>query len=239
MPNKIDFSVIIPCYNEEKNILLIVKRFYESKPKKFNCELVLVDNGSVDNTQAEIKKAMNNHSYVKLAIVKKNIGYGYGIMTGLKAAKGEYLSWTHADMQTDLADTIKAYELIKKQENPNKIFIRGNRLGRTLIDKIFTIGMAFFETILLGTWLWEINAQPKFFHRSLLKLADHPPNDWALDLYFYYVAKKNDYKIRSIDVRFPERIHGESKWNSGGIYPKLKYMKRTIDFSFELRRRLK
>jgi len=231
MSDKIDLSVIVPCYNEEKNISLLFERFLEIKPKKLACELILVDNVSSDRTKLEIKKISKKNSFVKLAVVEKNIGYGFGIMTGLRAAKGEFLCWTHADMQTDLADTIKAYTLIKSQNDPKRAFVRGNRSGRPVFDQFFTVGMAFFETILLGSWLWEINAQPKLFHRSFLKIADNPPDDWALDLYFYYMAKRNKFDIKTIDVKFPERKYGKSHWNTGGMKPKLKMVKRTIDFS--------
>lgn len=238
MSDKIALSIVVPCYNEEKNISLIVERFDKIK-RIISVELILVDNGSKDGTKKEIRKAQKRYPYVKLAEVKKNIGYGYGIMTGLRSAKGEYLCWTHADMQTDIADTLKAYDLIIGSKDPKKTFIRGNRKGRSFFDNIFTIGMAFFETILLGQWLWEINAQPKLFHKSFLKMAAEPPNDWSLDLYFYFLAKKNKFDIRSIDVFFPERMHGKSHWNTGGMKPKIGMIRRTIDYSLELKRRLR
>jgi polyisoprenyl-phosphate glycosyltransferase len=237
MSNKINLSVIVPCYNEDKNIPLIVRRFNEIKPKELDVELVLVDNGSNDNTHEQISKYVRKYSYIKLAIVKKNRGYGFGILTGLRKAKGEFLCWTHADMQTDLNDTIKAYELMKIQKDPKKTFVRGNRKGRALFSQIFTWGMSIFESILLGQFLWEINAQPKLFHNSFMDKIKNPPNDWSLDLYFYYMAKKNSFTIKSIDVIFPERIHGKSHWDEG-IKSKIKFIKRTIDYSLKLRKRL-
>jgi glycosyltransferase involved in cell wall biosynthesis len=238
MPDKIALSVIVPCYNEEKNISLIVERFDKIR-RDIAVELILVDNGSKDGTRQEIRKAQKIYPYMKLAQVKKNIGYGYGIMTGLRSAKGEYLCWTHADLQTDIADALKAYALIIASKDPKKTFVRGNRKGRSFFDNIFTVGMAFFETMLLGQWLWEINAQPKLFHKDLLKKAAEPPDDWSLDLYFYFLAKKNKFEIISVEVIFPERIHGKSHWNTGGLVPKFRMMKRTIDYSFELKRRLR
>ncbi|MBT3407234.1 glycosyltransferase family 2 protein [Candidatus Woesearchaeota archaeon] len=232
-----NLSVIVPCYNEGKNISLIVRRFNEIKPKGLDVELILVDNGSNDDTHEQISLFVRKYTYIKLVTVKKNIGYGFGILTGLKNAKGEYLCWTHADMQTDLNDTIKAYNLIVNQKNSRKIFVRGNRKGRPLFSQFFTWGMSIFESLLLGQFLWEINAQPKLFHSSYMNKIKNPPNDWSLDLYFYYLAKKNNFEINSIDVIFPERIHGKSHWDEG-IKSKIKFIKRTIDFSLKLKKTL-
>ena len=53
---KIDLSIVVPCYNEKNNISLVVKRFLEIKPKSLDVELILVDNGSADNSKAVMEK---------------------------------------------------------------------------------------------------------------------------------------------------------------------------------------
>ena len=234
----VDLSIVIPCYNEEKNLPLIVKRFNKIKPKDINFELILVDNGSTDNSNKIIKSFGKKISFITLVQVKKNVGYGNGIWAGITMAKGDYICWTHADMQTDLYDTIKAYDLIKKQNLPNKCFIKGKRKGRPLFDQVFTLGMSFFETVFLGTTLYEINAQPNLFHKSFLDKIGDPPKDFSFDLYFYYMAKKLKYKIIRFPVLFPERVYGTSHWNMS-LKGKYKFIKRTVKFSLELKRRLK
>ena len=97
--------------------------------------------------------------------------------------------------------------------------------------------MSIFETIYLNTKLWDINAQPNIFHRSFFKDLAEIPNDFSLDLFLLYIAKKKGYKILRFNVFFPPRLHGESKWNTG-FKSKLKFIKRTIDFSSKLKRRL-
>ncbi len=75
-----------------------------------------------------------------------------GWLQGLKHATGDYIGWTHADLQTDPKDVVRGFELI----NDENTFVKGSRRGRRFGDNIFTIGMAIFETILLKTFLWEI-----------------------------------------------------------------------------------
>jgi glycosyltransferase involved in cell wall biosynthesis len=229
-------SVIVPCYNEGKNIPLIVKRFNEVKINYV--ELVLVDNGSTDNTKRIVNDFVPKYPYIKSVHVKKNIGYGYGIWSGIKKASSEFICWTHADMQTDLGDTIRAYNLIKNQRNPTKCFVKGTRKGRPLFDAIFTTGMSVFETIILQKVLFDINAQPNLFHKSFLEKIGNPPKDFSFDLYFYYMAKKLNFKIIRFPVLFNKRRHGESHWNTS-LKGKYKFIKRTVDFTFKLKRLLK
>lgn len=228
-------SVVVPCFNEEKNIPLIIERF--DKIKNSDVELILVDNGSSDGSYKLIKTLIKKYPYIKLVHVKKNIGYGFGIWSGLKKAKGEYLCWTHADMQTDLGDTIKAFKLIQKQPDPEKCFVKGYRKGRNLFDSFFTFGMSVFETLVLQSYLNDINAQPNLFHKSFINNIGEPPKDFSFDLFFYYKARKLNYKIIKFPVVFKSRIHGESHWNTS-LSSKWKFIKRTIDFTFKLRKKI-
>lgn len=233
-----ELSVIIPCYNEEDNIPLITERFMQSKPKELDAELILVDNGSKDNSNKIIRNLSKKYSCIRLVEVKENIGYGFGVWSGLKKAKSKYLCWTHADMQTDPADSIKAYKIIINQKNPEKCFIKGNRKKRSLFDAFFMVGMSVFETIILRRGLYDINAQPNLFHKTFLNRVKNPPKDFSFDLYFYYIAKKLAYRIIRFPVLFPKRIHGQSHWNTT-IKEKWKFIKRTIDFTFRLKKELK
>lgn len=232
-------SIIIPCYNEEKNIPLILTRFKDAlKNTKYSIELILVDNNSKDKTSSVLKKELAKKEYAFARSEFQLIqGYGSAIKKGLTTAKGEYICWTHADLQTDPKDTIKALEIILKQKNPAKCYVKGNRKGRSLFDTFFTIGMSFFETSIFLKIFWDINAQPNLFHKSLLKKFKNIPDDFSLDLYAYYIAKKANYKIIRFKVIFPKRLHGESSWNTS-LSAKWKFIKRTISFSFKLRKEI-
>ena len=75
--------------------------------------------------------------------------------------------------------------------------------------------MALFDSLLLNVALYEINAQPTVFKKSFFKLWNNPPNDFSLDLYAYFLAKKKKLKINRIKVFFGPRYSGVSKWNTG------------------------
>jgi glycosyltransferase involved in cell wall biosynthesis len=225
-------SLIIPCYNEAKNIPLLLKRcrYLLSDP---NIEIVLVDNGSTDDTPELLKALLISYSSLKCVKVEHNQGYGFGILTGLKAASGDILGWTHADMQTDPQDVLRGVELFKM--HGTDCFVKGRRYGRPLADVIFTIGMSFFETILLAKPLWDINAQPTMFSRTFFETWQEPPHDFSLDLYAYYKARLIGLKVYRFPVNFGERAHGVSHWNISWE-EKRKFIRRTIQFSMNLRK---
>jgi polyisoprenyl-phosphate glycosyltransferase len=232
----IKLSIIIPCYNEEKNISLILERFNKIIVRN-DVEVLFVNNGSTDNSEQVFNKLISNYVFAKVIKVDINQGYGFGIASGLKEAKGDFIGYTHADMQTDPEDVLKALEIIETQDFSERCYVKGDRKGRPFFDQVFTIGMSFFETIYLRTKLWDINAQPNIFHRSFFEGMTNIPKDFSLDLFLLYMAQKRGYKIIRFDVIFPPRMHGESKWNTG-ILSKIKFIKRTFDFSFKLKREL-
>lgn len=233
----IKYSIVIPCYNEEKNIPMILDNF-QKVIYRDDIEILLINNGSQDQSKEVLDRLVSQYPFAKSVNIEVNQGYGFGILQGLSEAKGEYLGWTHADMQTDPADVIKAIEIIEANNSPNEVFVKGNRKNRPLVDQIFTSGMSTFESAYLREKLHDINAQPNLFHRDFYLDWENPPQDFSLDLYVLYMAKKKGLDIHRFDVVFPKRMFGKSSWNTG-LTAKWKFIKRTLDFSTILKKELK
>ena len=145
-----NFSLIIPCYNEARNIPILIKK-YSKFIKTKNNELILVNNGSNDETDKIFKKLKKNKK-IKTYKVKKNIGFGYGLKNVLKSIK----------------------IFLKEQKLEKKIFIKGNRVNKiknywSINDIIFSYGLTFFSTILFRKNLYDIHAQPVLFSKKMLK----------------------------------------------------------------------
>ncbi len=225
-------SVVIPCYNEKENLPLLLERF--SQVITEDITVVLVDNGSTDGSAEVFRALLPDRPFARLVMVEVNQGYGYGILQGLRSCGTDYIGWTHADLQTDPADVVRAWELVKSRQGRD-VYIKGNREGRPLTDEFFTFGMGVFETFYLGHRLSDINAQPNLFPRTFFESWKNPPYDFALDLYAAYMAGERGLEMVRFPVRFPERLHGESKWNTG-LGSKWKFIKRTIGFSRKLKR---
>ena len=169
-------------------------------------EIILVNNGSTDNTKNIAKELISNKSNFELINISENIGYGHGIMSGVKAASGSIIAWTHADLQTDPNDVINAFNSYIKYPDYENSIIKGKRIGRNFFDFLFTYFMGLISSFYLRIKISDINAQPKMFHRNFLKYLDNYPNDFSLDLFLLYQAKNNDVKIYEYPVDFKKRI---------------------------------
>lgn len=227
-------SLVIPCYNEAGNLPLLLHRCAEiTQPGEV--EVILVDNGSTDDSPRMLAELLPHHPGCRSVRVEKNQGYGYGILSGLNAAEGRILGWTHADMQTDPEDAQRGLALF--DQHGDDIFVKGRRYGRPLGDVLFTVGMSAFETLLLRHPMWDINAQPTMFSRAFFENWHEAPHDFSLDLYAYYHAKRVGLPVHRFPVRFGERAHGVSHWNVNWA-AKRKFIRRTVNFSLELRKKL-
>ena len=230
---KIQYSLIIPCYNEAKNIPVLLKKI---KPLLVNksIQVVMVNNGSTDDSDSVIDKLKPKATNFKYVIVPKNKGYGYGIMQGLKAADGDIIGWTHADLQTNPADFLRAITFFDINQHS---FVKGKRFGRSFMDYFLTFGMSVFETLLFKKRMFDINAQPTVFSKQFFKSLPTPPNDFALDLFFYFHAVQKGLTIHRFPVLFGKRFAGTSTWNTGWL-ARYKFIKRTIEFSLKLKRNM-
>ena len=222
-------SVIIPCYNEALNLPELISQL-EFLTKQNNVEFILVNNGSTDDTLNILAKYII--PYIHVVNLESNAGYGGGIKAGLELAQGEFIGWIHADLQYSIVDSLSIINDLGEEK-----FLKGKRYGRTFLQSAISMAMSFFESILFGKCLYEINAQPTIFHKELLNYMKDIPNDFSIDLYIFLLALKYNYTIKRFRVNFIKRKYGKSSWNSG-IKSVFAMSVTTIQFSFKLRRLL-
>jgi len=230
----VKFSLIIPCYNEARGIPALFKRCQEVFQSS-EYEVILVDNGSTDHTQRLLADLLAKQTIIRSIRLNTNIGYGTGILSGLGAAKGEVLAWTHADLQTDPKDAFEGFKLFSQTQKHKTPYIKGLRYGRPIPDFFFAACMSCFETLLFRKLLWDINAQPNIFSRNFYESWIDPPHDFSLDLFVYFQAKKQGLKIIRFPVFFGLRQHGVSHWNISWR-EKIKFIFRTFRYSLKLKR---
>ncbi len=226
------YSIVVPCYNEERNLHPLLEAF-KTGLVNTDIEVILVDNGSSDGTAAELERLLPIYPFASSVSVEVNQGYGFGILSGLAAASGEYVGWMHGDLQFDPAAAAEAAALVERSGG-GKVFVKGLRRGRPVLDRLFTAAMSVFETLLMGARLNDINGQPTLFHRTLMDVWVSPPRDFSLDLYAYVTATRAGFKILRFDADNSERKRGVSSWNRG-LGSRLRLASRTIAASVRLR----
>lgn len=232
-------SIVVPSHNEAPNLPILLERFlhvYKDHP----FELIIVNNVSKDRSLQVLEEYARRPEFSFLTVIDEPVpGYGRAIVTGLRQASGEVLSWTHSDLQTDPKDVIRGFELFATHSFADNAVIKGKRMNRTFAPWLFTLGMSVIASATLSTRLWDINAQPKLFTRKFFeKYCVEPPEDFSLDLYLLVLARKNNCRVLTFPVFFEKRLHGVSSW-AFNWHSRLKSVVRTIKYIFELKNKLK
>jgi glycosyltransferase involved in cell wall biosynthesis len=235
-------ALVLPCYNESKSLLKLTERVLNCvrqrglSPETFS--LVLVENGSKDNSWQVIQTLLTgpNKAYMESVRVPVNQGYGYGVLQGLQfaALKAETVAWSHADEQCDPDDVFRAWEVLARLPDPKKALVKGTRSGRRGTEWLISRGFDTLTSLLMGRLFTEINAQPKVFDRSLVALLSHPPKDFAFDFYVLAEAKRHGYRFSSIPVHFGPRPHGVSNW-SHSFLSRVRTIAKMVRYLFKYR----
>lgn len=213
------FELVVPAYNESRNLnALIEAAVSAARHERFTAEdfkLCIVNNGSTDDSAEVLTRLQDTDlgEWFKVVTVEVNQGYGFGIWSGLKETTAPIVGWSHADLQCDPANAIRAYKIVSESSS-SRILVKGRRSGRNWKDIFVSRVFEFIACIFIGLSSREVNAQPKVFHRSLLNEIINPPKTFAFDLYVLYVAEKVKFQFHEIEVLFPPRIHGVSTWAS-------------------------
>jgi len=234
MTSPVEFTIVLPCYNEAETLPSLLNAYHKVW-RNLPTELVLVNNGSTDDTAEVLERelAKPENAFARSVLVPANQGYGYGVIAGLRAARGRVIGISHADMQCDPLDLFRAYDCLLASGSV-QTFVKGRRGGRSLGSSIVTWVMAILASSVLMMRLTDINAQPKVFHSSLLVHLKNPPNGFELDLYLLCAARKLRWTVRTIPVIFRARLHGTSKW-AFSLASRRKHIWATVKYIFRLR----
>jgi polyisoprenyl-phosphate glycosyltransferase len=207
-------SLIIPVFNEKENIAKLMEELIELNDKsRFYDRIIIVLNGSVDGTK-EVFRDLPKRDYIITLDIAKNEGYGAGIKAGLVEVNEGYVVINHADLQ--IPSTF-LFEFVSKSDLEKTTFVKASRKNRTLTDVIFTKLMSLFVFLVFQKKMSDINAQPTFFHSSILDNISKLPNDFTIDFMIYLSAKRNCQRILRPVVFVQKRYGGKSSWNRGFI----------------------
>jgi glycosyltransferase involved in cell wall biosynthesis len=234
----VDLSIVVPCYNEAGNLPRLFRAFAEVMPDDLAIEVVFVNNGSTDRSADLFPELLAAYPFATGVTITVNQGYGHGILTGLRAARGTTVGWTHADLQTDPKDVVEGCRRYLRELRAGAVMVKGRRIARPLFDRLFTAGMSLIATVALNQQFRDINAQPKLIPRRLLDEIGDPPLDFSFDLYCLWLASTKGLTIVEFPVRFGMRAAGEAK-GGGSLRTKYKLTVRTLAFIWALRKRIR
>lgn len=205
-------SVFFPCYNEEKNLPLLLRSALEILPKVAEeYEIIVVNDGSTDNTSKIAHNFAVEYDFIKI-VDQENQGYGGAINTGFQHAQYEWVFFTDADLQFDLNDLTKFVESITAESD----LIIGYRKNRAEGFKryLFAKGMKLWNFLWLGFPLFikDIDCAFKLIRRDVVKsfLPLYSKGNLVTSE-FLLTAHKKGYNFQQIGVTHYKRKYGMSK----------------------------
>ena len=139
-------TVAIPAYNEDENIEWVVQDALQKLPEYFtDFEVVIVDDGSTDNTGAIADRLTAAHHSVRV-IHQKNGGFSRAMLAGIRASKKEFIAYMPADGQFLVDDMRHCFEVLEKSDLV--LGYRGGRPDYTLRRMVMSYGYLIILTIL-------------------------------------------------------------------------------------------
>jgi len=222
-------GIIIPVYNEEKNIVKLLNQWLKIIPKyyKKKYKLFILNDGSTDRTHQKIKHIKHKSIYY---IKQKNIGHGNSCLKGYKLAlknNCEIIFQIDSDHQCDP----KYFKFFLKSIKKNEA-VFGYRIKREdgYLRKIFSHILSILIFLKTFTFVKDSNVPYRMIKKDVLRKVIYqiPEKVILKNVYLSYLIQKK-YKIEWIDINFRKRIFGKTNYN----FINLIYM--TLNLIFNLR----
>jgi len=216
---KCSLSVVIPMYNEEAIAAETIKTLYEYLsslcPNDF--ELIMVNDGSRDNTKDVVASLLDSYERLRLEGYDDNRGKGCAVRTGILAAVGDYIVFTDCDLAYG-ADIIGlAYNTLK---NHGTDVVIGSRSiaadgyeGYTLLRKLMSKTYKKFIAVFAGFKYSDSQSGIKGFTASAAKnvFSKCEINGFAFDLEALIIASNAGFKVTEIPAKIINHRERESK----------------------------
>jgi len=200
-------SVIFPALNEAESLPLLFKktlRAFEATDQRG--EIVLVDDGSTDNTQEVAQREAERIPNLRVVRHRRNLGLTRALMTGFEAAGGDIIVFLCSDLQSDPEEDIP--KLLAEIEAGSDVALgwrQGRRDGRILVSKLYHM----LSRVLFGIAAHDMN-WIKAFRREVvenMKLR----SDWHR--YIAVLAASEGYKISEVKTQCHPRRYGKSRFS--------------------------
>ncbi len=205
-------SILFPVYNNKEKIFFNISYLLSKlEETNFDFEIIVINDGSTDETLEEIKKIKNDR--VRYETYEKNMGKGYAIKRGIKIAKFDNILFTDSDLAyppSEVISIIKKYFefdakkiVIANRRHPKSKFILSYDYIRYVYSREI-IGRAFnkFLKILNLTSFQDTQAGLKIFPKKMSFLEKIKSNDFLFDIELLHFAKKEKIEIIDFPVQY-------------------------------------
>jgi 4-amino-4-deoxy-L-arabinose transferase-like glycosyltransferase len=208
-------SLILPALNEGAGIAQAIVEADEALGKLgVAYEIIVVDDGSSDQTAAIVTQMMTELPRVRLVRHEENRGYGAALRSGFEAARGQRIAFTDADCQFFLDDLALLLPLTERQ--PIAVGYRIDRQDAPL-RRFYSRGYNLLARYLLGAHVRDIDCALKVFRRDALERILPETRGFFVNTEMLTKSRQLHLGIAEVGVRHRPRRRGESKVSTGDI----------------------
>lgn len=206
-------SIIIPCYNEEHTIKLIIEKVL--KFHLYEKEIIIVDDCSTDKSREIIKKLSTENSIIKYFFLEKNMGKGGALNKGFLEASGDIILTQDADLEYDPSDYPK---LLRPFIDTDADVVYGSRfLGgdyvrlhffwHYLANKLLTLT----TNIVTNLNMSDMETGYKVFKSSAIKSIDIKEKSFGVEPEITVKLAKKNFVFYEVPISYKGRSYEEGK----------------------------
>ncbi|MDA9559010.1 glycosyltransferase family 2 protein [Alphaproteobacteria bacterium] len=206
-----NISIVIPVLNEERNIINLITEIKKNLEKKIKYEIIIVDDGSSDNTHNVLLKYLKKNKKVLVFKHKKNYGQSVSLRTGIMQTSSNYIVTLDGDGQNDPRDILK---LLKNFETDKEfMMVIGNRVKR--IDN-FARRLASRSAFKIRKFILKDETPDTGCAIKVFKKEDFLKLPFFNHIHRFLPFLFNSFKgkVISIQVNHRARINGYSKYSN-------------------------
>ncbi|WNJ16283.1 glycosyltransferase family 2 protein [Pontibacter sp. G13] len=202
-------SIVIPLHNESPNISPLLEAIRNAGIGD-DYEVVLVDDGSTDDTVAQVKLHADDHT--KLVVLAKNFGQTTAMMAGIDAAEGDYIVTMDGDLQNDPSDIPIMLDKLETEQWDVVAGIRQNRQDGFLLRKLPSKWANWLIRKLTGVHMKDYGCTLKVFKKNIAKNLGLYGD---LHRFIPVLVQMQGGRMVEMEVKHHARQFGQSKYGLG------------------------
>ena len=212
MESKKKISIVVPCYNEQE----VLPMFYEELNKvmkkldNVELELILVNDGSKDNTLKEFKELANKDERVRYISFSRNFGKEAAMYAGLEASTGDYVAIMDADLQDPPKLLLEMYDIL---ENSDYDCVGTRRVTRKGEPKIRSFFAKLFYKLMKKISKMDIVDGARDFRLMTRQMTDSIVSMQEYNRFSKGIFTWVGFKTKWLEYENVERAAGKSKWS--------------------------
>jgi glycosyltransferase involved in cell wall biosynthesis len=206
-------SIIIPCFNEEKTLKIIVGRVLNFK--EIEKEIIIVDDCSTDNSKLIINELSNSHSEITGIYLEKNSGKGFALKKGFEVVSGDIVLIQDADLEYDPKDYTA---LIKPFKNTDADVVYGSRFRggeyvrlhffwHFIANKLLT----FCSNIVTNLNMTDMETGYKVFKKNVIRSIEIKEKSFGIEPEITVKLAKKKFVFYEVPISYQGRSYEEGK----------------------------